>query len=409
YVTGNATTGIRSVAYDNSTLDFQDYDINSGSGHGNGQIWASAIYDIRSQFPGGVEPMADLVLDGMKATSANPTFIDARDGLITADGGDNLCLIWSAFAGRGLGTGSTGGLDTVPTASDDVPAACLPTADADGSYTTDEGTDVTLDGTGSATGTDPSAGAITSYEWDLDDDGQYDAATGASPDFTAVGQDGIFTVALRVTDEFGLTATDTSTVTVDNVAPVVTVDPITGIDEGGTVTVTGTVTDPGWLDPLTATIAFDDGAAAVPLTGTMENARPNATLSFSVDHQYGDNGAFTVQVCAADDDTTDNCGSAVATVDNVDPTAVIDMSGEQVYDGVSALIVEAGEDLTVPAGSTDPGSDDLTFDWAWGDGDTDSQTSLVNPPATDPAKSPSVQPRDVDLSATHAYSDACAY
>ncbi|HLS46326.1 MAG TPA: M36 family metallopeptidase [Ornithinicoccus sp.] len=409
YVTGNATTGIRSVAYDNSTLDFQDYDINSGSGHGNGQIWASAIYDIRAQLPGGVEPMADLVLDGMKATSANPTFIDARDGLITADGGDNLCLIWSAFAGRGLGTGSTGGLDTVPTASDDVPAACLPTADADGSYTTDEGTDVTLDGTGSATGTDPSAGAITSYEWDLDDDGQYDDATGASPDFTAVGQDGIFTVALRVTDEFGLTATDTSTVTVDNVAPVVTVDPITGIDEGGTVTVTGTVTDPGWLDPLTATIAFDDGAAAVPLTGTMENARPNATLSFSVDHQYGDNGAFTVQVCAADDDTTDNCGSAVATVDNVDPTAVIDMSGEQVYDGVSALIVEAGEDLTVPAGSTDPGSDDLTFDWAWGDGDTDSQTSLVNPPATDPAKSPSVQPRDVDLSATHAYSDACAY
>src|SRR5690606_41954853 len=32
YVTGNATTGIRSVAYDNSTLDFQAYDINSGSG-----------------------------------------------------------------------------------------------------------------------------------------------------------------------------------------------------------------------------------------------------------------------------------------------------------------------------------------------------------------------------------------
>ena len=34
---------------------------------------------------------------------------------------------------------------------------------------------------------------------------------------------------------------------------------------------------------------------------------------------------------------------------------------------------------------------------------------MVNPPATDPAKSPSVQPRDVTRSQTHAYADACAY
>ena len=409
YVTGNATTGIRSVAYDNSTLDFQDYDTNSGSGHGNGQIWASAIYDIRKQYPGGVDAMADLVLDGMKATTANPTFIDARDGLLAADGGANACLIWGAFAGRGLGTGSTGGLDQVPTASDDVPAGCLPVADAGGPYVTPEGTDVSLDGTGSTTGSDASAGAITAYAWDLDDDGQYDDATGANPTFSTVGQDGVYPIGLEVTDAFGNTATSASTVTVTNVAPTVQVDSITPIDEHGTVTVTGTVTDPGWLDPLTATISYDDGAAPVALAGALENGRPNATLSFSVDHQYGDNGAFTVQVCAADDDTTGNCDDAVASVANVDPTAVIDTAGEQVYDGVSAFVVEAGEDLTVPVGSQDPGSDDLTFEWAWGDGTVDQQTSLVNPPATDPAKSPSVQPRDVDRSQTHAYTDACAY
>lgn len=409
YVTGNATTGIRSVAYDSSNLDFQDYDTNSGSGHGNGQIWASVLYDIRKQYPGGVEAMADLVLDGMKATPANPTFIDARDGLLTADGGANTCLIWSAFAGRGLGTASTGGLDQVPTASDAVPAGCLPVADAGGPYTTPEGTDVTLDGSGSTPGTDPSAGAVTTYEWDLDGDGQYDDATGASPGFTRVGQDGVFPIGLRVTDAFGNTAVSTSQVTVTNVAPTVTVDGITPVDEGGTVTVTGTVTDPGWLDPLTATISYDDGAAPVALSGTLENTRPNATLAFSVTHQYGDDGAFTVQVCAADDDTTGNCGSAVATVANVDPTAVIDTTGQQVYDGVSAFVVEAGDPLTVPVRSQDPGSDDLRFRWAWGDGTVDQQTSLVNPPATDPAKSPSVQPRDVTRSQTHAYTDACAY
>ncbi|WP_392542375.1 M36 family metallopeptidase [Oryzobacter telluris] len=409
YVTGNATTGIRSVAYDSSTLDFQDYDTNSGSGHGNGQIWASTLYDIRKLYPGGVEAMADLVLDGMKATTANPTFIDARDGLLAADGGANRCLIWSAFAGRGLGTGSTGGLDDVPTFSDDLPAECLPVADAGGPYVTPEGTDVSLNGAGSSGGSDGSAGAIAIYEWDLDDDGQYDDATGATPTFTRVGQDGVSTIGLRVTDAFGNQATDTSTVTVTNVAPSVSVNPIGPISEAGTVTVTGTVTDPGWLDPLTATISFDDGAAPVALAGVLENVRPNATLTFSVQHQYGDDGAFSVQVCAADDDTTGNCGAAVANVANVDPTAVIDTTGEQVYDGVSAFVLEAGEDLTVPVGSTDPGSDDLRFDWAWGDGITSTQTSLVNPPFADPAKSPSVQPRSVSRSATHAYAEACAY
>ena len=96
---------------------------------------------------------------------------------------------------------------------------------------------------------------------------------------------------------------------------------------------------------------------------------------------------------------------------NVDPTAVIDTSGEQVYDGVSAFVLEAGEELTVPAGSNDPGSDDLTFTWDWArvTGTSDEQTSLVNPPATDPAISPSMQPRDIALEASHTYGEACLY
>ena len=409
YVTGDQVNGIRSVGYDISTRTFQSYNTSSGSGHGNGEIWAAAVYDIRTMFPGGVEPLATLVLDGMKATPANPTYIDARNGLLAADAGANRCLIWTAFAGRGLGTGSTTGLDTVPTASADIPAECEPTADAGGPYNTVEGTDASLDGTGSATGTDPSAGAITAYAWDLDNDGQYDDATGPTPTFTTVGQDGVYTVGLQVTDEFGNTATDSTTVTVANVAPTVSIDAITPIDEFGTVTVSGTVTDPGWLDDLSATISWDDGAAPVALPGVEENVRPNATLTFSVQHQYGDDGDFTVEVCAADDDTTGNCDSEVAAVANVDPTATIDTSGEEVYDGHSAFVLEAGEELTVPATSTDPGSDDLTLQWDWGDGAVDAQTSLVNPPFADLLKSPSVQPRDVTLEESHVYGDACLY
>jgi len=60
--------------------------------------------------------------------------------------------------------------------------------------------------------------------------------------------------------------------------------------------------------------------------------------------------------------------------------------------------------------STDPGSDDLTLAWAWGDGTPGISTSyLVNPPNPDPAASPSVQPRDVTDTKTHTFGSACTY
>ncbi len=413
YATSNTATGVRSVAYDTSTRSYGSYSTGVNSPHFNGEIWATMTYDVRENL--GLDTTTQLVIDGMRntANSPTPTFIDARDGILAADmtnnGGANQCAIWSAFAENGLGVNAvSAGLHAAQTNNFDMPPACLPTADADGPYTTDEGIDVTLDGSGSTGGTDASAGAIASYAWDLDNDGQYDDATGVSPTFSDVGQDGSFTVGLEVTDEFGNTDEDTSTVTVDNVAPTVTIDPIPVVDEHGTTTISGTVTDPGWEEDLGATIDFDDGSGPQPLSGDLENVRPDATLSFSVDKQYGDNGTFTVEVVGSDDDTSTSASSS-AGVDNVDPTAEIDGSGAETYGGQSAFVVSAGEDLTVPVGSEDPGSDDLTFEWAWGDGATDSAISLVNPPASDPSKSPSVQPRDITLEQTHAYAEACLY
>jgi len=146
-----------------------------------------------------------------------------------------------------------------------------------------------------------------------------------------------------------------------------------------------------------------DAGGATPDQGT-------ATASVT----YGDNGTYTVTVEVTDDDGSTGSDADDAVVANVAPTALIDTSGEQVYDGVSAFILEAGEDLTVPASSQDPGSDDLTFRWDWdgalGGETPDEQTSLndalVDP---DPALSPSINPRAVSLEATHAYADACLY
>ena len=93
-----------------------------------------------------------------------------------------------------------------------------PVADAGGPYTTPEGTDVALDGTGS---TDPD-NDIATYAWDLDGDGACDdVANDPSPDFTTVGQDGVTTVKLCVTDAVGMTDDDTTTVTVTNVTPTI--------------------------------------------------------------------------------------------------------------------------------------------------------------------------------------------
>ncbi|KAG8830292.1 Fungalysin/Thermolysin Extracellular metalloproteinase 5 [Serendipita sp. 399] len=55
--------------------------------------------------------MMQLVLDGMKLQPCRPGFMEARDAIVQADeiltGGENYCLIWEAFANRGLGTDAT--------------------------------------------------------------------------------------------------------------------------------------------------------------------------------------------------------------------------------------------------------------------------------------------------------------
>jgi hypothetical protein len=280
----------------------------------------------------------------------------------------------------------------------------LPDANAGGPYVTDEGIDVTLDGTGSS---DPD-GAPLLYDWDLDNDGDFDDASGPNPTFSMVGQDGDYPIGLKVTAG-GVFATDTTTVTVRNVAPTVNLASDAPVDEASPVTIDGVVSDPGWLDPLTATIDWGDGTPVAPIIGVLENVRPDATLTFSISHIYGDNGIFTAEVCGFDDDTF-TCATIDLPIDNVDPTAEIDETGAILVNGVPTFLAHAGETLDFSGRSTDPGSDDLTLRWDWDDGSPIEETTyLVNPPDPDPFPSPSIQPRDVTDMKSHAFADACFY
>jgi hypothetical protein len=283
-----------------------------------------------------------------------------------------------------------------------------PIADAGGPYTTPEGTDVTLTAAGSS---DPDGQPLT-YAWDLDNDGAFDDASGLTANFDTVGQDDTFTVKVKVTAN-GVSDVDDATVTVTNVAPAVTgLASNSPRDENTVVTVTGLVSDPGWLDPLTATIDWGDGAGPQPIAGTLENIRPDATINFSVDHTYGDDGIFAISVCGSDDDTT-ACASAFnVVVNNVNPTAMIDEGQTTLVNGIPTILAHAGETITFSGRSTDPGSDDLTLSWDFDDGTPAPDTStpyLVNPPGTDPDPSPTVQPRDVTDMIDHAFADACIY
>ena len=87
-----------------------------------------------------------------------------------------------------------------------------PTANAGGPYTVVRGGTVTLDASGT---TDPDQSNTTLvYQWDFNDDGVYDDATGMRPTFSTAGVNtpATRTVGLRVTDAGGLMATATATV-----------------------------------------------------------------------------------------------------------------------------------------------------------------------------------------------------
>jgi hypothetical protein len=279
----------------------------------------------------------------------------------------------------------------------------LPTADAGGPYVTSEGTNVLLDAGGSS---DPD-GQSLSYAWDLDDDGVFDDAVGATTTFTTVGQDGVFTVKVKVTALGGASDVDDATVTVTNVAPSVTLDDDGPQPENTAITINGVASDPGWLDPLSGTIYWGDGTSEA-VVGTVENVPPDATLTFDATHVYGDDGVFSVEVCIDDDDET-TCESHDVTITNVDPTTTIDETGTTLINGVPTFIASIGDPVTIPLNVTDPGSDDKEITWDWDDGTTDMQTFLRNPPGIDPDPSPSIQPVDFDASAMHAWTDACFY
>jgi Zn-dependent metalloprotease len=129
YVTNNPN-GIRRAAYTVPAAtvhdSYADVCFRGCEVHKDGEVWAAALWDLRTQLGAATTDL--LVLNGMKFTPTRPSFLDARDGILQADqnmnGGANFCAIWVVFARHGMGVSASGNDGHQHNAATDVPPGC---------------------------------------------------------------------------------------------------------------------------------------------------------------------------------------------------------------------------------------------------------------------------------------------
>jgi len=113
--------------------------------HGVGTVWAIMLWEMTWELinvygfdpdlyngVGGNNMAMALVIEGLKLQPCNPGFVDGRDAILAADdilyGGVNNCLIWDAFAKRGLGFSATQGSSSSRSDGNeafDTPDSCI--------------------------------------------------------------------------------------------------------------------------------------------------------------------------------------------------------------------------------------------------------------------------------------------
>jgi hypothetical protein len=166
-----------------------------------------------------------------------------------------------------------------------------PVADAGGPYLTTEGTLIELDASGSF---DPDGNDLA-FRWDFCGNGVWDMAWSFDPVTPMLWCDNFAgTVTVQVRDGTGLTSMASTTVNVDNVAPIASIDAVHQPNSQfilplvHTIGFNGSVTDPG-CDSWTYAWDFDGD-------GTIDSSEINAT------HIYGEPGTYMAQFTVTDDD-----------------------------------------------------------------------------------------------------------
>src|SRR5207244_540189 len=123
-----------------------------------------------------------------------------------------------------------------------------PTANAGAAQTVNEGDMVNLAGTF----TDPGSVDSWTYNWSVVDSSGQVVADGNGQNFSFTPNDnGTYTATFTVTDKDGGVGSSSVLVTVNNVAPTANAGAAQTVNEGDTVNLAGTFTDPGSADTWT--------------------------------------------------------------------------------------------------------------------------------------------------------------
>ncbi len=188
-------------------------------------------------------------------------------------------------------------------------------------------------------------------------------ATGHALNATHVyGDNGTYTITVKVTDDDGGVGFGSAAAQVNNVPPSnVKIEPIAAIDENGVATLTLTFDDPGSLDTHTVEIDWGDGTIE-----TVAVAAGSRTLTAT--HQYLDDNptgsasdVYSVKATVRDDDGGQAVGNATVQVNNVAP-------GNVVATPVASIITE-GSQVNLGVTFDDVGSQDThQVEITWGDG-----------------------------------------
>jgi hypothetical protein len=373
----------------------QVFDLDATSQHG----WVTRIYhDLDGDGVLDVfEPMvSDTGMIGQNATFKIIVQVDVPNlGSFTVDVTTTLASSQTEWAVQGSAE------DTIT-----VNTNRAPKAEAGGPYTGYEGSAVVLDGSGS---TDPDNNTLQ-FRWDFANDGTWDTPWSLNPKTPHTwGDDYTGKVALQITDG-NLTDIDTASVTILDVLPSGSLTIISQQHEGSAITFAAHVTDPG-SDDLFLRWTWGYGAADEYSTYYNNGVGPDPYPSPDINprditdtksHTYGDNGAFVVTVFVRDDDsgTQGITLQITATPDNLPPT--VDFAGD--------MTVDEGQSVTLTATATDPGSDDLTFSWAFELGPSIDDVYYNDGIGPDPSQSPGgTYPFTATDTATHVYGDDGVY
>jgi|GEM_PF-3263772 len=200
-------------------------------------------------------------------------------------------------------------------------------------------------------------------------------------------EDGLYVVTVCVEDDDGAKTCDMFNAVVENVPPIVEAGPDQTINEAETVVLApATFTDPGILDTHTATIDWGEGTVEAGLLTEPSGETPGTVAG---SHTYGDNGLYTITICVTDDDGGVGCDFFNATVNNLNPTTALDTSTAIPMDGGDVFLGRRGEEQDFSADGSDPGSDDLTFNWSFPPSANGASTIYYNDGANpDPFPSP---------------------